>query len=63
VRVSGEAAVRTRLPLPLPRWPNTLSHSHLYTHITPPQGALSFAQEYLAPHGEESEAYLEELGE
>jgi len=25
--------------------------------------ALQFAQEYLAPHGEENEAFLEELGE
>jgi hypothetical protein len=25
--------------------------------------ALAFAQEYLAPHGEENEAFLEELGE
>jgi hypothetical protein len=25
--------------------------------------ALAFAQEYLAPHGEENEALLEELGE
>lgn len=25
--------------------------------------ALVFAQEYLAPHGEENEAFLEELGE
>lgn len=25
--------------------------------------ALEFAQEYLAPHGEENETFLEELGE
>lgn len=27
------------------------------------EDALAFAQEYLAPHGEENEAFLEELGE
>ena len=26
------------------------------------EDALSFAQEYLAPHAEENEAFLEELG-
>lgn len=26
------------------------------------EDALEFAQEYLAPHGEENEAFLEELG-